>query len=114
MLDEDTPALDPLRSLGAQLWVTELAPVRGQRRLHVDGWLSDWRRRGGEPSTSVGFIFELDGTNVRQFRLLFHGRASSHPEVTTLPEAVQKLQVAVKLAQGRIVLVAPEPAQPST
>jgi len=110
VLDEGTPALDPIRSLGAQLWVTELGQVRGLRRLAVDGWISDWRRRTSQPGTSVGFAFELDGNEVHQFRLLFHGRASAHPEVTSLGAAVQKLQVAVKLAQGRIVLVESVPA----
>jgi len=113
--DADDSLLDPIRSLGAQLWVTELAPLRPrQRRLHVDGWISDWRHRRAQPGTSVGFAFELDGADVLHFRLLFHGRTSSHPEVTSVRAAVRKLQVAVKLAQGRIVLVAPEPAQPFT
>jgi hypothetical protein len=107
-----TAALDPIRSLGAQLWVTELAPVRVRRRYQVDGWISDWRRKiASEDSTSVGFAFELEETRVRAFGLLMHGRATSHAEVTSIRTAVQKLQVAVKIVQGRIVLV--EPAPPS-
>ena len=102
---DDTALLDPIRSLGAQLWVTELATVRRLPRLAVDGWISDWRHRGDQSGTSVGFAFELDGREVRRFRLLFHGRPTSHPEVTSVRTAVQKLQVAVKLAQGRLVLI---------
>ncbi len=107
----DTSLLDPIRSLGATLWLTELAPAGHARRLHVDGWISDWRHRAGEPSTAVGFAFTLEGDGVRDFRLHFHGRTSAHPEVTRIPAAFQKLQAMVKLAQRRLVLV--EPLQPS-
>ena len=98
-------ALDPIRSLGAQLWVTELASGHGRRHYQIDGWISDWRRHAGHDATSVGFAFELAGTDVRRFHLLTHGRVRSFPEVTTVDEAVCKLQVAVKVAQGRVVLV---------
>ena len=107
--DAETAALDPIRSLGAQLWVTQLAPFRGRRRYQVDGWLSNWRRRTSEDATSVGFAFELDRRGVRQFHLLMHGRGRPFSEVTTIDDAVRKLQVAVKVAQGRIVVLQPQP-----
>ena len=109
LTDRATATLDPIRSLGPQLWVTELAPFRGRRRYQVDGWISNWRRRGSKDSTSVGFAFELAGTDVRRFHLLVHGRVRPFADVTTIDEAVQKLQVAVKIAQGRIVLVESTP-----
>jgi hypothetical protein len=105
VLAADTTALDPIRSLGAQLWVTELAPFRGRRRVQVDGWVSDWRTRASEDASSVGFAFEFDGRTVRQFHLLVHGRVRPFCDVMTIEDAVRKLQVAVKIAQGRIVLV---------
>jgi hypothetical protein len=104
--EDATVTLDPIRSLGAQLWVTELAPFRnGQRRYQVEGWISDWRRRTGQAATSVGFAFELEGTNVRRFHLLVHGRVRPFVEVTTIDAAVRKLEVAVKVAQGRILVL---------
>ena len=87
--------------------MTELVPFRGRRRFQVDGWISDWRRRTSNDATSVGFAFELDGTDVRQFHLLVHRRVRPFGDVTTIEEAVRRLQVAVKVAQGRIVLVEP-------
>ncbi|HEY3586157.1 MAG TPA: hypothetical protein VGK85_03345 [Myxococcaceae bacterium] len=110
MLDEASAALDPIRSLGAQLWVTELAPFGGRRRYQIEGWISDWNRRGREGATSVGFTFELEGADVRRFHLVVHGRVRLFREVTGIEDAVRKLQVAVKIAQGRIVLVEPEGA----
>jgi hypothetical protein len=107
MYPRRTAALDPIRSLGAQLWLLEVAPGR----WHIDGWLPDWRFEREDPSTSVGFAFELDGIDVRQFHLLTHGRVRPFAHVTSIEEAVRKLQVAVKIAQGRIVLV--ESAPPS-
>jgi hypothetical protein len=108
----DTDCLDPVRSLGAQLWITELAPLRGQRRYQVDGWISDWRRRGGEHMTAVGFAFEFEGAHVRRFHLLVHGRVRPF-DVTRVEDVVRKLQVAVKVAQGRVVLVDSEPVHSS-
>jgi len=103
----DTTVLDPIRSLGAQLWVTELAPARTRRRFQVDGWISDWRRRGRADAISVGFAFELEGAHVRAFHLLVHGRARPFGDVMQIEDVVRKLQVAVRIAQGRIVLVEP-------
>ncbi|HET6983761.1 MAG TPA: hypothetical protein VFI53_16575 [Myxococcaceae bacterium] len=111
MHDEASSALDPIRALGAQLRVTELAPFRGARRYQVDGWISDWRRRGRREGSSVGFAFELEGTAVRAFHVLVHGRVRPFEAVTTVQDVVRRLQVAVKIAQGRIVLVEPEPTQ---
>ena len=113
MHDEASTALDPIRALGARLWVTELAPSRGARRYQVDGWISDWRRRAGGPSTAIGFAFELEGSRVRAFRVLVHGRVRPFDGVTSVEEVVRRLQVAVKVAQGRIVVVEAE-AVPSS
>lgn len=104
LTDRATAALDPIRSLGAQLWVTELAPFRGRRRYQVDGWISDWRRRASEDSTSVGFAFELAGDTVSAFELLVQGRRLPFPDVTAVVAAVRKLRVAVKVIQGRILV----------
>jgi hypothetical protein len=93
-------ALDPIRSLGAQLWVLQVAPARH----HVDGWLPDWRYEEEDPSTSVGFAFALAGDTVSGFELLVHGRHVSFPDVTTIGAAVRKLRVAVKVIQGRIIV----------
>jgi hypothetical protein len=109
MLAGTIAALDPIRSLGAELWVTELAPFRTGRRFQVDGWISDWRHRSGTDATSVGFAFEVQDTRVRAFHLLVHGRVRPCRDVTSVEDAVRKLQVAVKIAQGRIVLVEPQP-----
>jgi hypothetical protein len=109
VLAETIAVLDSIRSLGAQLWVTELAPLRGRRRVQVDGWISDWRHRSGTDATSVGFAFELQGTDVRDFHLVVHGRVRPFTDVATIEEAVRKLQVAVKVAQGRIVVLQPQP-----
>jgi hypothetical protein len=106
--------LSPLRSLGAQLWVTELAPFREQRRYQVDGWISDWRRRSGKDATSVGFAFELEGTRVRAFHVLVHGRVRPYDDLKAVEDVVRKLQVAVKVAQGRIVVVEPQSMRPPT
>ena len=95
--------------MGAQLWVTELAPFQGQRRYQVDGWISDWRRRAGADGTSVGFAFELSGARVQGFHLLVHGHVRPVPEARTIEDAVRKLQVAVKIAQGRLVLLDRQP-----
>lgn len=100
VFDADTAALDPIRSLGAQLWVLEVAPARH----HVDGWLPDWRYEREDPSTSVGFGFELEGDTVSAFELLVQGRRLSFPDVTTIGAAVRKLRVAVKVIQGRIIV----------
>jgi len=105
VLDVPNTALDPIRSLGAQLWITELTPFRGQRRSQVDGWISDWRRRAGKDATSVGFEFELEGTRVRTFHVLVHGAVRPYDDLTTVEQVVRKLQLAVKVAQGRIVVV---------
>jgi hypothetical protein len=113
VLSDSIAALDPIRSLGSQLWVTELVRRRGGPRYQVDGWISDWRHRSGTDATSVGFAFELQGTAVRAFHLLVHGRVRPVPDVTTIDDAVRKLQVAVKIAQGRIVLLEAEPTQSS-
>jgi hypothetical protein len=113
MLSDSIAALDPIRSVGAALWVTEFAPFR-ERRFQVEGWLSNWRQRTADDATSVGFAFELQGRRVRAFHLLVHGRIRPVADVTSIDEAVRKLQVAVKVAQGRIVVVESEPAHPST
>ena len=65
----------------------------------MDGWISDRRRRTGGDATSVGFAFELEGTNVGKFHLLVHEQVLPFPEVKTLEDAVRKLQVAVKIAR---------------
>jgi hypothetical protein len=108
---EATTALDPIRSLGAQLWVTQLAPFGGQRRYLVDGWISDWRRRAGNDATSVGFAFELEGTRVREFHVLVRARMRPFSDVKTIADVVRKLRVAIKISQSRIVLV--EPSAPA-
>jgi hypothetical protein len=107
MLSDSIAALDPIRSLGAQLWVTQLAPFPNRRRFQVEGWISNWRQRAGDDATSVGFAFELQGTRVRAFHLLVHGRVRPFRDVRTIEDAVRKLQVAIKIAQGRIVVVEP-------
>ena len=109
VLAHSIAALDPIRSLGAQLWITELEPFRNERRFQVEGWISDWRQRAGRDATSVGFAFELEGASVRRFHLLVYGRVRPVLDVRTVDDVVRKLQVAVKIAQGRIVLVEPEP-----
>jgi hypothetical protein len=109
MLSDCIAALDPIRSLGAHLWVTQLAPFRSRRRFQIEGWISEWRRHASQDATSVGFAFELLGTRVRAFHLLVHGRVRPISEVRTIEDAVRKLQVAVKIAQGRIVVVEQEP-----
>jgi hypothetical protein len=109
VLSDSIAALDPIRSLGAQLWVTQLAAFRNRRGFQVEGWISNWRHRSGTDATSVGFAFELEGTAVREFHLLMHGRVRPFSDVTTIDDAVRKLQVAVKVAQGRIVVLQPQP-----
>ena len=86
-------------------------PRTARTPWQVDGWISDWRRRAGEKSTAVGFAFELEGTAVRAFHVLVHGRIRPFEDVTTVEDVVRKLQVVVKVAQGRIVVVEPEPTQ---
>jgi hypothetical protein len=46
-------------------------------------------------------------------RFLVHGRVRPIVDVTTIEEALRKLQVSVKVAQGRIVFVEPELPQSS-
>jgi hypothetical protein len=104
-----TAAPDPIRSLGAQLWVLQVAPARH----HVDGWLPDWRYEQEDPSTSVGFAFELDGDTVSGFELLVNDRRLSFPDVTTIGAAVRKLRVAVKVLQGRIIVADARHSSPS-
>jgi hypothetical protein len=104
-----TSALDPIRSLGAQLWVLEVAPARH----HIDGWLPDWRYEQEDPSTSVGFAFELDGDAVSAFEFLVHGRRLSFPDVTTIAAAARRLRVAVKVIQGRVIVADAVHSSPS-
>lgn len=108
MLHRRTAALDPIRALGAQLWLLEVA--RGE--WHVDGWLPDWRFEREDRSTSVGFAFDVEGDGVSGFELLVHGRRLSCPEVTTLAAAEQKLRLAVKVIQGRVIVAHAEPSPP--
>jgi hypothetical protein len=75
------------------------APVSGR---WVDLRLASTRRKGRDVRR---LAFELVGTGVRDFHLLVRGRVRPFDEMTTIEQAVRKLQVAVKVAQGRIVLV---------
>jgi len=90
--EDATVALDPIRSLGAHLWATELAPFRnGRHRYQVEGWISDWRRRAGEDSTSVGFSFELETGRSDDSIQLVHGQVRPIADATTIwrvPRAV--------------------------